>query len=198
SFGRYDEIDDDGICFRTYPGTHPTKGSFFTRGTSRDENAVYTENGELYAENMRRLLKKWETTKQYVPAPELYQDENNNEVGILFFGTSAQPSLEAMELLAEQGILVDAMRITAFPFTAGVEAFIKAHQQLFVIEQNRDAQMRTLLMAECGIAPNVLASVLNFDGMPITANYITAQIKQQLSISNVTPIRSETAQETRI
>ncbi len=196
SFGRYADIDDDGICFRTYPGTHPTKGSFFTRGTSRDENAVYTENGELYAENMRRLLKKWETAKQYVPAPQFYQEKNTNNVGIIFFGTSAQPSCEAMELLAEQGINVDAMRITAFPFTAAVDAFIKNHQQLFVIEQNRDAQMRTLLMTECGIAPNVLASVLNFDGMPITANYITAQIKQQLSISNVTPIRSEPAQVT--
>lgn len=194
-FGRYTDVDDDGICYRTYPGTHPTKGSFFTRGSSRDENAIYTEKGEVYARNMTRLLKKWETAKSYVPAPEMYQDKNDNDIGLIFYGTSAAPSLEAMDMLAEQGINVDAMRIKAFPFNSDVKKFITGHKQVFVIEQNRDAQLRTLLMTECGVTPNKLHSVLNFDGMPFTASNIVLQVKQQLPGSNVTPLHPETAEQ---
>lgn len=194
-FGRYIDVDDDGICYRTYPGTHPHKGGFFTRGTSRDEKAVYTEKGEIYEQNMDRLLKKWETSKQYVPKPEFYQEVSSSDnIGLIFFGTSAAPSLEAIDLLAAHDIKADGMRIKAFPFDNSVKQYIEAHDQVFVIEQNRDAQMRTLLMTELGIAPDKLQSILNYDGMPITARNIMVQVKKQLPGSNVTPIRQAKAE----
>lgn len=176
-FGRYLDVDGDGIPYRTIPGTHPTKGSFFTRGSSRDEYARYTEDGATYVRNMDRLLKKWETAKSLVPAPEFYQDRNSHSIGIIFYGTTAYPALETMDLLREDGVLVDAMRILAFPFNDQVNEFIDAHDVVYVIEQNRDAQMRTLLMVECDADPKKLRKVLNYDGMPITAAAIAAAIK---------------------
>jgi 2-oxoglutarate ferredoxin oxidoreductase subunit alpha len=182
-FGRYLDVDKDGITYRTYPGTHPTKGSFFTRGTSRDEYAVYTEDGGAYQRNVDRLLKKWNTAKTMVPEPQLYQKKNTSEYGILFFGTSTYSAEEAMDLLKEQKVLVDAIRIRSFPFNKTVEDFIGSHKQVFVIEQNRDAQMKSLLMIELGIDPAKLISVLNYDGMPITADHILKKISTHLSPS---------------
>lgn len=179
-FGRYLDTDNDGIPYRTYPATHPTKGSFFTRGSSRDEYAVYTEDSAAYLRNMDRLIKKWNTAKSMVPAPQLYQKKNQNKNGVLFFGTSTYSTQEAMDLLKEQNIFVDAMRIKAFPFNSAVEEFINAHDKIFVIEQNRDAQFRSLLMIELGANPDKLISVLNYDGMPITADFILKQIMKGL------------------
>lgn len=175
-YGRYLDVDGDGICYRTIPGTHPTKGSFFTRGTSRDEYAKYTEEGEVYVRIVDRLLKKWETAKQHVPTPELYQQENRHTRGVIFFGTSTYAALEAIELLEQQGIVLDALRIKAFPFNKTVEKFIEEHEQIFVIEQNRDAQFRSLLVNELEVSPKKLISILNYDGMPITADTIAQQI----------------------
>lgn len=183
SYGRYLDVDDDGICYRTYPGTHPTKGAFFTRGTSRDEYAVYTEDGSKYAENMQRLVKKWNTIKKHVPDAQLYQKSKTSDVGVLFFGTSTDSSLEALDILKEEGTKLDAIRVRAFPFTENVESFIANHTQVFVIEQNRDAQMRTLLINELQTEPAKLKSILNFDGMPITAEFIANKIKQGLGIT---------------
>ncbi len=182
-FGRYRDVDNDGIPYRTYPGTHPTKGSYFTRGTSRDEYAVYTEDGNAYKKNMDRLMKKWETAKNMVPTPELYQDKNFAEYGLVFFGTSTYSVQEAMDQLKEQGILVDALRIKSFPFNKTVEDFIKSHKKIFVIEQNRDAQMKSIITIELQIDPNKLISVLNYDGMPITADHIMVEITKNLSLS---------------
>lgn len=179
-FGRYHDVDGDGIPYRTYPGTHPTKGSYFTRGTSRDEYAVYTEDGNAYKRNMDRLVKKWHTAKSMVPPPQMYQDIKNNEHALLFFGTSQYAVEESMDLLKEENIRVDAIRIRSFPFNETVEEFIKTHQKIFVIEQNRDAQMRSLLMIELGIDPAKLISVLNYDGMPITADHIVSEIRNYL------------------
>lgn len=183
-FGRYLDVDGDGITYRTYPGTHPSKGSFFTRGTSRDEYAVYTESSDAYKRNMDRLIKKWETAKEYVNAPELYQQKNQSKIGLIFFGTSQFSSEEAMDILRSQNIPTDAMRLKAFPFNRTVEDFINSHDQIFVIEQNRDAQMRSLLMIELGINADKLYSVLNYDGMPITADQITRQITSHLNLPN--------------
>jgi 2-oxoglutarate ferredoxin oxidoreductase subunit alpha len=183
-FGRYLDVDNDGITYRTYPGTHPTKGSFFTRGTSRDEYAAYTEDGGAYRRNMDRLIKKWNTAKSYVPAPQLYQATHPVENGILFFGTSQYAAEEAMELLKLEGIEVDAIRIKAFPFNATVEEFIHTHDKIFVIEQNRDAQMRSLLMIELNADPARLISVLNYDGMPITADNIVKQVGKKLLVNS--------------
>jgi len=182
-FGRYLDVDNDGIPYRTYPGTHPTKGSFFTRGTSRDEYAVYTEDGNAYKQNMDRLMKKWETSKAMVHKPEVYQKENASENGILFFGTSTYSVEEAMDELKIQGIAVDALRIRSFPFNKTVEDFIKLHKKIFVIEQNRDAQMKSLISIELQVDPHKMISVLNYDGLPITAQHITLEIVKNLFLN---------------
>lgn len=179
-FGRYLDVDGDAIPYRTYPGTHPTKGSFFTRGTSRDEYATYTEDGGAYKRNVDRLTRKWETAKTMVAPPQLYQKKNQSENGILFFGTSTYSSEEAMDIMKADGQIFDAIRIKSFPFTKEVDDFIASHERIFVIEQNRDAQMRSLLMIELNTDPNKLISVLNYDGMPITADHIIKSINKVL------------------
>jgi 2-oxoglutarate ferredoxin oxidoreductase subunit alpha len=185
-FGRYLDVEGDGIPYRTIPATHPTKGSFFTRGSSRDEMARYTEDSEAYVRNMNRLLKKWETAKSLVPEPEFYQKKNKSPYGIIFFGTTMYAALEAMDLLKEEDIDIDALRIKAFPFNEDILHFIENHEKVFVIEQNRDAQFRSLLINELEINPKKLIKVLNFDGMPITADSILKQIAPVIS-----PVKQE-------
>lgn len=175
-FGRYLDVDGDGIPYRTYPGTHPTKGAFFTRGTSRDEYAAYTEDGAAYKRNMDRLMVKWETAKKIVPAAQIYQKENQSKIGILFFGTSTFSAEEAKDLLLSDGIVVDAIRLKAFPFGDEVVGFVNSHDMVFVIEQNRDGQMRSMMVIEMETNPSKLISILNYDGMPITADAIKNQI----------------------
>ncbi len=182
-YGRYLDVDGDGICYRTIPGTHPTKGSFFTRGTSRDEYARYSEDGNVYVNVVNRLLKKWETTKTLVPGPRFRKQEPGSPYGIIFFGTTRYAALEAIDLLVAEDILLDGMRILSFPFNDEVEAFIEEHEAIFVVEQNRDAQMRTLLINELEINPKKLIKVLNFDGMPITADTIKDQIIEKHPLS---------------
>ncbi|HEX5626053.1 MAG TPA: 2-oxoacid:acceptor oxidoreductase subunit alpha [Saprospiraceae bacterium] len=171
-FGRYLDVDGDAIPYRTIPGTHPTKGSFFTRGSSRDEYAVYTEDGNAYKRNMDRLAKKWETIKSYVPTPEFYQRENQSRYGMIFFGTTHHSALEARDILSQRGLPVDTMRLRAFPFPKEVEDFIEDHEIIFVVEQNRDGQMRTLLINELELHPKKVIRILNYDGMPIMAEHI--------------------------
>jgi 2-oxoglutarate ferredoxin oxidoreductase subunit alpha len=183
-FGRYLDSDGDGIPYRTYPGTHPTKGAFFTRGTSKDEYAAYTEDGAAYKRNMDRLLVKWETAKKLVPAAEINNSSHSGNLGIVFFGTSTFSSGEARDLLAEDEIHVDTMRIKAFPFGAEVVEFIMSHQTIFIIEQNRDAQMRKMMIMELECNPKKLVPVLNYDGMPITADAIKQQIIRCLTLKN--------------
>lgn len=182
-FGRYLDVDGDGIPYRTIPGTHPSKGSFLTRGTSRNEYAAYTEDGKEYQKNMDRLLKKWETIKDKVPSPIFYQESNNHPIGLIFFGTSTYSAQEAMDNLEEKGIQVDAMRLRAFPFSEDVKDFIENHETICVIEQNRDGQMRSLLINELQTNPEKLKSVLNYDGMPITALTIVELVINQLQIT---------------
>ena len=192
-FGRYLDVDGDGIPYRTYPGTHPTKGSFFTRGTSRDEYAVYTEDGAAYVQNMERLLKKWETAKEYVPAPEIIPAKASSKIGIIHYGTSMAATLEAVDNLSQEGVEVDTCRIRAFPFNQQVEDFIAQHETVFVVEQNRDAQMRSLLVNECEIDPKRLTKLLSYDGMPLTAKFIAGQVKSHLNVDNVKPLRRKAA-----
>lgn len=191
-FGRYLDIDDDGIPYRTYPGTHPNKGAFFTRGTSRDEYAVYTEDGDAYEKNMQRLLKKWDTAKNLVPMPELTEAvKGGAKVGVIHFGTSRHATLEAVDALAAQGIAVDTLRIRGFPFHKSVDAFIEQHDTVFVVDQNRDAQMRTLLVNECLVSPRDLISILNYNGTPISARKILEEITMVLRGDNVRPLHKE-------
>ena len=180
-WGRYLDVDGDGIPYRTIPGTHPSKGSFFTRGSSHDEFARYTEDSNDYVKSMDRLNVKWETIKNKIIEPEIYQQKNEHSIGIIiFFGTTTYAALEAMDLLKEEGIETDALRITSFPFSASILEFIDAHETVFVIEQNRDAQMKKILTQELEVHPKKLVSVLNYDGMPITANYIHKTIEEKL------------------
>ena len=187
-FGRYTDVDGDAICYRTYPGTHPNRGAFFTRGTSRDEKAVYTEKGEEYEENMLRLMRKWDTIKEYVPGPQTVPASQKTDTAVLYYGTSEESSREALDYLAADGVHMDAMRVRAFPFNDEVKQFIEDHEQVFVIEQNRDAQLRTLLMAEFEFGPDKLKSVLCFDGTPISARNIRKQIMQHLDGGVIEPL----------
>ena len=179
-FGRYLDSDNDGIPYRTIPGAHATKGAFVARGSSRDEYAVYTEDSAAYKRNVDRLNKKWNTAKEIVPAPEYYFEDYQSKNGVLFFGTSTYAAEEAVKLLSDEGINLDAMRVRSFPFGEKFANFVGAHEKVFVIEQNRDAQFKSLMLIELGIDPKKLISVLNYDGTPITADNILEQIKANL------------------
>ncbi|WP_235296542.1 2-oxoacid:acceptor oxidoreductase subunit alpha [Portibacter marinus] len=181
-WGRYLDIDGDGIPYRTIPGTHPTKGSYFTRGTSHDEYAKYSEAGDAYVRKVDRLLRKFETAKEYVPKPAMRQAKEKTDIGILFFGTTRYAALESLDILNEEGIYLNAMRIKAFPFNHEVRQFLDDHQKIYVIEQNRDAQMRSLLINELDYDPGKLESVLNYDGTPITADLISQKIRHSLNV----------------
>ncbi|WMS87555.1 2-oxoacid:acceptor oxidoreductase subunit alpha [Pleionea litopenaei] len=187
-WGRYLDTDGEGIGYRTIPGTHATKGSYFTRGSSHDEYAAYTESSEAYVRSMQRLEKKWETAKTRVPKPTITAAKEATRFGAIYFGTSTDAALEAIDMLAEQNIAVDGLQLKAFPFTDEVEGFIKQHDCVFVIEQNRDAQMKSMLVNELAIDPNHFVSILNYDGMPITATYIAEHFHKVLDQHNVTPL----------
>jgi 2-oxoglutarate/2-oxoacid ferredoxin oxidoreductase subunit alpha len=181
-FGRYLDVDGDGIPFRTYPGTHPTKGAFFTRGTSRDRYARYTEEGAAYVDNMQRLLRKFETAKNFVPKPLRKNAPRPTRYGVLYFGSTAPAMDEATAALEAQGIDLNLMRVRAFPFSDEVINFILDHDQVFLIEQNRDAQLKTLLISEGAIDPARLISVLHYDGTPVTARSIVNEIAGRWTI----------------
>ncbi len=180
SFGRYTDLDGDGIPYRTYPGTHPEKGAFFTRGTSRNRMAGYSEKGVDYRDNMERLLLKFGTAAKLVPAPVVRKAKKKTKTGVIYYGSTAPAMDEALETLEARGQNIDAMRVRGFPFSDEVYDFIRAHEQVFVVEQNRDAQLRTLIMNEGEIDPKRLTKVLHFDGTPITARFLIEAIGQQL------------------
>src|SRR5690349_3811545 len=163
-FGRYLDVDGDGIPYRTYPGTHPTRGAYFTRGTSKDRYARYTEEGGVYVDNMQRLLRKFETAKELVPKPVLRKAAQPTRFGVIYFGSTSPAMDEAMTALDAQGVHLDTLRVRAFPFHDTIIDFITAHDQVFVVEQNRDAQLRMLLVNEGAIDPARLISVLHYDG----------------------------------
>jgi 2-oxoglutarate ferredoxin oxidoreductase subunit alpha len=175
-FGRYLDVDGDGIPYRTYPGTHPTKGGYFTRGTSRNPYARYSEDGAVYVGNVTRLLHKFETAKTLVPAPVRRDAKTATRTGVIYFGSTTPAMHEALDHLEAQGLHVNALRVRGFPFTAEVEAFIAAHDRVMVVEQNRDAQLRGLIINECGVDPAKLPAVLHYDGTPITARFIAGEI----------------------
>lgn len=188
-WGRYLDTDGEGIGYRTIPGTHPTKGSYFTRGSSHDEYAAYTESSEAYVRSMERLEKKWETAKTLVPKPITTSSPKATKVGAIYFGTSTQAALEAIDLAAENQQYINGLQIKAFPFTEEVEQFIDQHDYVFVIEQNRDGQMKSLLVNELQIDPKKLVPILNYDGMPITASFINEHFNNVMSQDKVTPLQ---------
>ena len=190
-FGRYKDVDGDGIPWRTLPGTHPTTGSYFTRGTTRNAYAVYSERGPDYIYNVERLLKKFATAATLVPQPVLRPAAKRTRLGVIYYGSTSPAMQEALDVLAGQGIHLDALRLRAFPFPDSVRQFIAEHDRVFVVEQNRDAQLRSLLVNELEIDPAKLQKVLHFDGTPITARFITQAITQHVLAAAVAPVETK-------
>jgi 2-oxoglutarate/2-oxoacid ferredoxin oxidoreductase subunit alpha len=190
-FGRYLDVDGDGIPYRTLPGAHPKRGAYFTRGTTKDRYARYSEEGPVYVDNVDRLLKKFATARNLVPKPELQEGKQPAKAGVIYFGSTAPAMREALETLEGQGVHLDALRLKGFPFADDVYEFIARHDQIFVVEQNRDAQLRFLIVNEGNIDPARLISVLHYDGTPITARFIIQAISDKLLAANVTPLRKK-------
>ncbi len=188
-FGRYLDVDGDGITYRTYPGTHATRGGYFTRGTTKNRYAGYSETGPDYVDNVQRLLRKFESAKKLVPAPLLYPADKPARFGAIFYGSTSPAMQEALDVLAERGIHVNALRVRSFPFQDEINDFVASHPWVFVIEQNRDAQLKTLLIAEAKINASRLLSVLHYDGTPITARFIVDQISQHAAARTVVPLK---------
>ncbi len=182
-FGRYKDVDGDGIPFRTYPGVHPTRGAYFTRGTSRNPYARYSEEGAVYVDNMERLLRKFETAKTLVPAPVSHPAARKTPHGVLYYGSTSPAMTEALQMLAASGHAVDAMRVRGFPFADEIMRFIAEHETVFIVEQNRDGQLRTLVMNEGGVDPAKLIACLHYDGTPITARFIAGAIADHLGVA---------------
>jgi 2-oxoglutarate/2-oxoacid ferredoxin oxidoreductase subunit alpha len=188
-FGRYLDVDGDGVPYRTLPGTHPTRGAFFTRGTTKDRYARYSEEGPDYVDNMQRLLRKFETAKGLVPRPVKRDAKETTKYGAIYFGSSALAMEEALAALEGQGVHLDTLRIRAFPFHDDVVDFVSSHERVFVVEQNRDAQMRTLLTTELEIDPARLLPILHYDGTPITARFIVKAVSDMIAVVTLAPLR---------
>jgi 2-oxoglutarate ferredoxin oxidoreductase subunit alpha len=180
-FGRYLDVDGDGVPYRTYPGTHPTKGAYFTRGTTKDRYAKYSEEGPVYVDNMERLVRKFETAKKIAPQPVLRPAKKATRHGVIYFGSTSPAMAEALDRLEERGVHLDALRLRAYPLSQAVADFVASHESVFLVEQNRDGQLRMLLVNDLGVDPGKIVPVLHYDGTPITARFITDAIQGQLA-----------------
>jgi len=179
NFYRYHDVDGDGIPYRTLPGTHP-KGSFFTRGSGHTRYGDYTEDADEYQDVIDRLLVKWETARTIVPEPEI-QYSKFNKAAILSVGSSDGACKEALDRLSAQKIALNYCRVRAFPFAESVKEFIAQHDIVYVVEQNRDAQLRTLLMLDCEADPARLHPLLHYNGMPLNAGFVVERILEHRS-----------------
>ena len=178
-FIRYLDVDGDGITYRTLPGEDP-KGAYFVRGSGHNRYGAYTEDSSQYQDVMDRLLVKWETAKGLVPPAVLNQAEWRTQVGIIAFGSSDPAVIEARDGLAQEGIHTDYLRIRAFPFGQEVVDFLQNHETIFVVEQNRDAQMKSLLMLETNNIADRLVSILHYNGMPIPSECVVRGVSEHL------------------
>jgi 2-oxoglutarate/2-oxoacid ferredoxin oxidoreductase subunit alpha len=179
-WGRYQDIDGDAVPYRTLPGTHPTKGAFFTRGTSHDENARYTEDGRIHARVLDRIRRKFDTAATLVPKPDIAIRDKGGKTGLIYFGANTPAVHEALDALERDGIKVNALRIKAFPFTREIVSFCAMHERVFVVEQNRDAQMRSLLMTEANVPGEKLIPALSYDGTPMTAAFVRGAVTREV------------------
>ncbi len=180
-WGRYDDVDGDGIPYRTLPGTEAEGGAYFTRGSGHDEKARYTEDNLAYKRNVDRLTRKFQTVAGALPAPVLSAGERPTRIGLIAFGTSHWAIEECREDLRRQGVEFDYLRLRAFPFQAEVRAFFAAHDRVYVVEQNRDAQMATLLRMELPEVSMQIRSILHYDGLPLDADTVTELVLAQES-----------------
>jgi 2-oxoglutarate ferredoxin oxidoreductase subunit alpha len=189
NFGRYLDVDGGGIPYRTIPGTHPTKGAFFTRGTTRNAYAKYSEAGTDYVYNMERLRRKLNTAAKLVPEAILQNASQPTRHGVIYYGSTSPAMAEAYAQLEKDGVHVDTLRVRGFPFGAEVLQFVADHDVVFVVEQNESGQLRQLLINEGEFNPKTLVKVLHYDGTPITARFIAGKIAAALDDRKVTPIR---------
>jgi 2-oxoglutarate ferredoxin oxidoreductase subunit alpha len=178
NFFRYLDVDGDGIPYRSLPGVHP-KGAYFARGSGHNKYGAYTEDGDEYVEVMDRLDRKIQRAARFVPAP-VVRSVPGAKLGLLTIGGCHAACVEALDLLAKDGVDVDYMRVRGFPFSDEVRAFLESHEVTFVVEQNRDAQLRSLLMLETGIPINKLESVRYYGGFPMSAHHVIAGVKARL------------------
>nr|MBA3564671.1 2-oxoacid:acceptor oxidoreductase subunit alpha [Gammaproteobacteria bacterium] len=173
-FHRYRDVDGDGIAWRTLPGVHP-KGAYFTRGSGHNLYGAYTEDASEYQEVVDRLSRKFSTAAALVPEPVILRAEGAN-TGIVSLGSCDEAVKEALGMLAARGIALDYLRLRGFPFNEKVQAFLDGHEEIFVVEQNRDAQLKSLLMLETDVDRRKLTSVLHYNGLPLYAGFIVQAI----------------------
>jgi 2-oxoglutarate ferredoxin oxidoreductase subunit alpha len=183
-FYRYLDVDGDGIAARTLPGENP-KGAYFVRGSGHNKHGMYTESSSEYKDLVDRLLVKWKTARKLVPKPLLKPAEEETDIGIIAYGSSDGAVLEALDNLRDRGIHADYMRVRAFPFSAEVAEFIEKHETIFVVEQNRDAQMRSLLTLETNCDARKLVPVLHYNGMPIPSQCVEEGLCEHLCVEDV-------------
>jgi len=178
-FHRYLDVDGDGIPYRTLPGEHP-KGSFFTRGSGHNKFGGYTEDSREYQEVVDRLLVKWETAREMVPEPEL-EYSSFNKMAIVSLGSCDGAVKEALAVLKDKNIGLNYCRVKSFPFGESVKDFIDKHDHIYVVEQNRDAQLRSLLMLDAGIPQTKITSMLHYDGMPLNAKFVVDRVLEEIA-----------------
>jgi 2-oxoglutarate ferredoxin oxidoreductase subunit alpha len=176
-FSRYKDVDGDGIAYRTIPGTDHPSAAYFTRGTGKNEKALYSERPEVYQDNMERLVRKFETAKTLVPKPIL-DGSGKQKIGIIAYGTSDCAVLESRDQLErESKIATDYLRVRAYPFTQEVDEFVARHETVYVVEQNRDGQLLNLLKIDLDPAyATKLHSITHYNGLPIDARSVTKAI----------------------
>ena len=179
NYYRFLDIDGDGIAARTLPGSHQ-RGAYFVRGSGHNQYGGYTEDGDEYQQVLDRLMVKWETARNRVPEPRLIRAEQKAHCGIIAYGSSHGAVIEALDRLADEGIHADYLRLRAFPFSDAVQDFLDRHDRVFVVEQNRDAQMRSLLLLETRAGRDQLVSILHYNGMPIPSDIVFDSIRDQL------------------
>ena len=180
SFQRYKDVDGDGIGWRTLPGNEHPNAAWFARGSGHNEKAQYSERPEDYVNNLNRLDHKWKTARTIVPAPVVERATAGAKIGIIAFGSSHWAVVESVDELKKQGVAVDYLRLKAYPFSAAVQEFIASHDRVYVVEQNRDAQMLQLIKMDIEAKDVVrLRSILNYDGHPLEALLVTESIVNQ-------------------
>ena len=183
-FYRYLDTDGDGIASRTLPGEN-AKGAYFVRGSGHNKHGMYTESSEEYKDLVDRLLVKWNTARTLVPKPVVKMAQKQTTLGIIAYGSSDGAVLEALDQLALKGIHADYMRVRAFPFNAEVTGFVESHETVFVVEQNRDAQLRSLLILETNTDARKLIPVLHYNGMPIPSQCVVDGLCEHLQVEAV-------------
>ncbi len=170
NFYRYLDVDGDGIPYRSLPGVHP-KGAYFTRGSGHTKLGAYTEDSAAYQDVVDRLLVKWETARKILPKPHIRYSKNN-KAGIITIGSGGGACEEALDRLAKRDVNLNYCRIKAFPFSDEVSEFIKQHDVVYVVEQNRDGQLRTLLINDIEADQMKLVPLLHYNGMPINSGFV--------------------------